>query len=624
MIWPALQLDLPHMLWLLAALLPAVCLLYSVAFRRRRQALALLVEGALAGRLLPATTSERRRWAAAGCIIAAVAAVVAALAQPRWGDSQEDLDAQGRNIVVLLDVSLSMLAEDVQPSRLARAKRAILAMVDAMGGDGNHRLALVTFAGRADLRCPPTRDVALLKDRLDTAGVDDVSQRGSAVGGALLQTLRLIDDLDPAFTDLVLVSDGEDHGGQPIEAARLVAGRGFGLFVVGIGDASRSVPVPTGKLDGDTRPLVHEGSVATTRLRRGVLVGMAEAAGTAYVPLETGEATLAALYRDEIATRPRHAHGDRAEWRPQHRFQLFLLAAVLLLLAEPVLRRVPSAVSTARAVRLRSSFLAGLLASIPFLGGDDPAVTAVRDGNARFAAGDFAAARELYEAAARQLPASAEIAYNIGDSLFRDQEHEQAIEQYMTALGADSEALRARAKYNIGVTRLQQAIDPARPPSEASWQLQAAIRYFRESLALDRDLEDARYNLELARRRLNALQSSQASQRQDETRLDDKATLRRGQALQDLLQEQEAGGEQKSLPDELRQTRADRSNDIPQNFSNKESPKGRNDTPLPIAMSPDAAAEMMERLLEAMSKAEHWRHEQRVGRLPSAGEREPW
>lgn len=623
MTWSIPRLDAAWVLMLLVLLLPALALLFAYARRRRRLMLARLMSSPLAARLIPAT-SDRRRLAGIACILGAVASLVLAMAQPRWGLSQEDLQAQGRNIVVLLDVSLSMLAEDVQPDRLTRAKRAVRSLVEAIGTDGNHRLGLVTFAGRADLRCPPTRDKELFLDRLETVGVDDVAQRGSAIGGALVQSLRLIEDQDPAFTDLVLVSDGEDHSGQPIEAARLVTGRGHGLFVVGIGDAARTVPVPTGRLDDARTQLIYAGAPATTRFRRGTLVGIAEAAGTAYVPLETGEPSLAAFYRDQLAGRPRHTHGDRAEQRPQHRFQLFLGLAVLLLLAETALRRPAPAPPSLRPVLLRSSFLAGLLALFPLFGQPDEAVQAVEEGNARYAAGDLAAAKERYAAAATARPHSAEIAYNLGDTLYRASEPEQAIEQFMTALSAESPQLRARAKYNIGVTRLTQALDPERPPSEATWQFQAAIRYFRESLALDQSQADARYNLELAQRRLNALERSMASQRQEETRLDDKVTLRRGAAQQDLLQEQDAGGSQKTLPDELRQTRADRSNDMPHNFNNKESPKGKNDTALPIAMSPDAAAEMMERLMEAVAKAESWRHEQRVGRLPSAGEREPW
>lgn len=335
-----MQLDAPPFALLLLALVPALLLLQAHAFRRRSRALALLLDAEILPRLLPPERSRRRRWAGAACLVGAVACLVVALAQPRWGRGGQDLLPRGRDIVVVLDVSLSMLAEDVAPSRLGRAKAAARSLAAALGREGGHRLALVTFAGRADLHCPPTRDHALFQARLDAAGVEDVAQRGSALGQALAQSLDLLGGSDPAFTDLVLISDGEDSGSEPIEAARLVAARGFALHTVGIGDPARAVPVPVAQAGGKVQPLVYKAQTVLSRMRRGLLTATAEAAGGVYVPLETGEPSLERFYREQIAGKPRREiESSVRRGEPRHRFQLFLALAVALLALEMTMRR---------------------------------------------------------------------------------------------------------------------------------------------------------------------------------------------------------------------------------------------------------------------------------------------
>jgi Ca-activated chloride channel family protein len=163
----------------LLALAPALLLLSAYALRRRREALAALVARNLAPRLLPAA-SERRAWLRALCLAGAVASLVVALMQPQWGTGGRELPLRGRDLIVLLDVSHSMLAEDVEPNRLAQAKAAARLLAEAVQRDGGHRLGLLTFAGRADVQCPLTRDYGLFLKRLEDATPDAVARRGTA------------------------------------------------------------------------------------------------------------------------------------------------------------------------------------------------------------------------------------------------------------------------------------------------------------------------------------------------------------------------------------------------------------------------------------------------------------
>lgn len=264
----------------------------------------------------------------------------------------------------------------------------------------------------------------------------------------------------------------------------------------------------------------------------------------------------------------------------------------------------------------------GLLALWPALGAHEEAADAVQDGNARYAAGDPAAALERYEAAEGLLPGRPEIAFDRGIALARLGETERALEQLMAVLAAADPGLRSRAKHGIGTIRLQQAMAPERPVGEATWQARAAVRHLRESLELDRGRDDARHDLELAYRVLGALERRQDELRQRDRAEEDRTTHQRGQALQDLLQNQ--AGEQEADPDQLKDNRPQASDQTPANFSAREPEPGRNDKSLPVAMDPQAAAELMERLLEELRKAEAWRTEQRRTALKAPGEREPW
>lgn len=272
----------------------------------------------------------------------------------------------------------------------------------------------------------------------------------------------------------------------------------------------------------------------------------------------------------------------------------------------------------------RTRLRAGTLALLPLLGAPDAAEQAVREGNALYEQGGYEAALERYDAAAALRPDAAEIAFDRGNAWFRRGDLDKAVEHYMAALGAEDLGLRSRAKYGIGVVRLRQGLAAEKTPGRAVPHAQAAIRYFRESLDLDRGLEDARYNLELSHRLLHGLERRLAEQqRRDDPRLKDDAFLRRGMEMQDLIRNADPGQQRRS-PDRLQDTRAERSDKLPDRFAPKEEQAERGDTPLPVAVNPMAATELLERLLKEIGKMEVWRQETRRAALQAPGERDPW
>jgi Ca-activated chloride channel homolog len=623
--WPAVY---------LLALVPALLLLYARAFRRQREALAAFVEQDLAPRVLP-WAGAGRRWARALCLTAAAACLIVALMEPHWGRGARTLPLLGRDVIVLLDVSYSMLAEDADPNRLARAKAAVRSLALAVQRDGGHRLGLLAFAGRADVLCPLTRDYRLFLKRLDDASVDAVGRRGTSIGEALRKAVRSFGELAPGYTDLVLVTDGEDHGGLPLEAAAMLAGLGLRLHTVGVGDPERSMPIPIADDAAGHAYLVHDGQEVQTRMRSGLLIGMADAAGGVSLILEDGTERLDRLYAEHIAGQPRRELASAGDQELTPRYHYFLLLAVVLLLVEVALRRSqgdagPGGGASASAPTLapaRGRVWAGLFAFLPILGGDQAAQD-VRAGNQLYQAGQYDAALRAYRAAAEALPesapGSATIEFNQGNALFKNHVEGEALDRYLAALTTEDPGLAGRAKYNIGVIKYRQALAAAQRYEDALTLTQAAVRYFRESLELDRGLADARYNLELAYRFQRQIEAQLLRAQQNAEQGVERTSLRRGQAFSDQIRN-EGGGQRRSLPNEARQPHGQRGNETPENFAaNQESSEGPKTARLPMAMGSDAARQLMEQLRERLEAAEVRRQEQRRKRLQQAEEATPW
>ena len=318
-----------HLLWLL----PALLMLYVYGFARKRRALSAFIDAAVAPRL---TTDLRRsrQWLKALCLLGTVAAMIVALTQPQWGRRWQDVQRRGRDVMILLDVSRSMLAEDVSPSRLARAKVDIRELVQVMREEGGHRLGLVVFAGRASLQCPLTLDYNFFLRRLTEVGPHTAGRGGSLIGDAIRHALRGMDTLAHHYKDIILITDGDDHDSFPLEAAASAAKQGVSIYAVGVGDADTGARIPVRGADGRLTYVEHQGREVRSRLRQGLLLEMAQMTGGAYVPAGTRPIELDRIYTERIAPKTRQNMGHDRRERFVHRFQWFVLVALGLLALE--------------------------------------------------------------------------------------------------------------------------------------------------------------------------------------------------------------------------------------------------------------------------------------------------
>jgi Ca-activated chloride channel family protein len=321
----------------LLLVLLALTLLAFVAARRRRRALA-----ALGSRPVLSTLAGSRRglgllrvfWLGLGWLF-----LVVGIAGPRWGRSWEGSAGTGRDLVLVIDLSRSMLAQDVLPSRVERAKQALEDLTDTVQQGGGHRLAVVAFAARPRLVCPLTHDydhvrtalaaldAVYLHPELRPAGKDAVS--GTRIGAALIRAVQTHDPRRRGLQDILLISDGDDPATDEEWREGSLAAREFHVPVhtVGLGDPVRGSPVP---LHGEA-VLRHDNQVVLTRLNERPLKAIAEMTGGSYTPARTDTLHLGTLFRERIE--PGTVHEDSEELLPVHqqRYLWFFASAFLLL-----------------------------------------------------------------------------------------------------------------------------------------------------------------------------------------------------------------------------------------------------------------------------------------------------
>jgi len=256
---------------------------------------------------------------------------VFALLDPRWGVRYEQVQRRGIDILFIVDVSRSMLAEDVKPNRLGRAKQYINDIVEELGGD---RVGLISFAGTAALKCPLTIDYGALRLSLHELGPESSARGGSLLGDALRLAGQCFTDEAKDAKVVIVFSDGEDQTSYPTEAARqLVEQTGARIFTVGLGDSNEGARIPIRDSRGITY-LTYNGEEVWSKMNPDLLQEIALTGQGAYVPAGTQAADLGPVYREKIAPMStRELESGRVEIRdPQ--FQWFAGAGLALLLLE--------------------------------------------------------------------------------------------------------------------------------------------------------------------------------------------------------------------------------------------------------------------------------------------------
>jgi len=312
-------------------LVPALAGLFIYAAVKRRQAIRAFGAGA--------AFISRKREAIGSCT--AVALLVLALARPAWDLQEQLLQESGRDVVFLLDVSRSMLAEDLHPNRLENAKTAIRDCVEELSGD---RVGLILFAGSAEIRCPLTVDYDYFRMALRQASPDSVAAGGTMIAHAIERTAdKLLDPEKAGMQDVILITDGEDliEGLDEIEAAKLLDEAGVRLIAIGIGDRSRGSRIALVDEETGARSFMKHGNTEIwTKLHSETLRRMAaNVSDGVYFDVANGPFDLARIYRQIMEHAQRTSTDSQVLERYEEKFHLFFGSAVIILLVSNRWRR---------------------------------------------------------------------------------------------------------------------------------------------------------------------------------------------------------------------------------------------------------------------------------------------
>jgi Ca-activated chloride channel family protein len=339
----------PQALWLLG-LVPLSGAFFAWAMRRRRLALERFAEARLLATLTPDLDQRRQYWRAA-LLLTALALLIVALAGPKWGFHWEEVRREGIDLVVALDTSRSMLAEDIKPNRLERAKLAVEDLLRQLQGD---RVGLVAFAGSAFVQCPLTLDYGAFGESLRAIDVGIIPRGGTALAEAIDAGVAAFEGHESKYEALVLITDGESHEGDAKQAAQKAADQGIKIYTVGIGTSDGEI-IPTNSNGQRGFLKDRHGNVVKSRLDDATLKQIATTTGGAYVHAQGADLGLDELYKEYISKMDRRELKSGMERRYEERFQLLLLAAIALLAVEPFLGERRRAAIRARLLARRRS-----------------------------------------------------------------------------------------------------------------------------------------------------------------------------------------------------------------------------------------------------------------------------
>jgi len=314
-------------------LIPALVLFFLRTHQARNRALAQFGDLALVQKL-SATLNRRARATKSVLVLLTVSFLVVALARPQFGTRVETVRSEGQDVMVALDVSRSMLAEDVAPNRLERARLEIIRILQRLDGD---RIGLVAFAGNAFVQSPLTVDYGAAALFLNAMDTDLIPVQGTNLGEALTVALDAFEEGTRDHRVLIVVTDGEDHEGEIDAALERALDEGVQIHTVGIGSLE-GVPIPEFDASEERNGFIRDegGSVVTTRLDESTLERVAEATGGRYFPALGSVANLDPLV-EEIAGGQGRELEAREITQFEEQFQIFLGLALLLLLAESLI-----------------------------------------------------------------------------------------------------------------------------------------------------------------------------------------------------------------------------------------------------------------------------------------------
>jgi len=517
-------------LWLLAG--AATCAFLLWRYRRfQTQQRAILARFAAVRLLnrLTASVSPTRRKAKQALFVLGVACLFVALARPQAGYEWQETHRKGIEVLFAVDTSKSMLTQDVKPDRLSRAKLAVHDFVDKLNGDS---VGLIAFAGNAFLQCPVTLDYDAFRESLDALDTKVIPRGGTDIAAAIREAEAVFKTRATAEKILVLVTDGEDLGGEGTVAAKEAAKSGVKIFAVGVGSTTGD-PVPVPNENGGT-DFVRDasGQLVKSRLDEATLKQIAVATGGMYQPLGQQGEGLSTIYDQGLASFIRHDLSTRQAKVYLEQFQWALLAALVCFIAETLIgtrRKVREPKTVQAPVRAKPAWAhqhATAVLGIALLGATATTRAALPQvAEQAYKQGDFTKSQAEYAAAAAKEPAKTELQFNAGSAAYKAGDLARAATDFQNSLHTEEVPVQQGAYYNLGNTqfRLGQKTEKSNPKETIrTWG--EAVRSYDAALQIESGDVQAKHNRDLVKRKIEQLkkQEDQKKQQQQDQKNDSK------------------------------------------------------------------------------------------------------
>ena len=475
-----------HILWLVWSV-PVLCLVCVWGMRKRSRLLRRYASKRSLSAISP-DVSTARRWLKISLVLAALLLMVFSLAGPQYGYQWQEIERKGVDIIIALDCSKSMLAKDIKPTRLDRAKREVFDLLAMLQGD---RVGLVAFSGTAFLQCPLTLDYEAFYLFLNSLTPDFLPVGGTNLAAAVKTAVSGFKTEDASEKAIILITDGEQTGEGAVAAAQEAGDAGIKLFCIGVGGKD-GVPIPSAS-SGYAKD--KAGNIILSKLDASTLKQMAAVTGGAYVRSVAGDMDLDAIYVQHI--REEMDATTLAQQKKkvlENRYQWFLSLALLLLFIE-------------RCLPIKKAMVLGLLLAMILF----PRVSMASElkenldkGEAAYEAGEYDKARDFFISSQLLAPDRPEIYYNLGNTHYKAGDYDLALKNYEQALDTENEALRQKAHYNMGNAYFRKG------------QYNEAIEQYEAALKLDTKDSHAKDNLEFVKK-IKEQQPPASSQKEPKT-----------------------------------------------------------------------------------------------------------
>ena len=496
----------PIYLWLLV-LIPILALIRFISYRNQKKRLRKFGDPKLLKSLMP-DVSRFRPMVKFWLLQAALALLIVMLARPQMGTKISQEKRTGIETIIAMDISNSMRAEDIVPSRLDRSKMMVENLVDHFNND---KIGLIVFAGDAFVQLPITSDYVSAKMFLSSIDPSMIATQGTDLAAAINMATNSFTQEEGIGKAIIVITDGEDHEGGALEAAEAAKKKGMRVYVLGVGSANGApIPIPgTGDYMKD-----NTGNTVMLALNEDMCKQVAAAGGGVYIHVENNSAAqqqldneLDKLSKKETSTT---VYSDFDE-----QFQAFGILALLLLIIEicildrrnPLLKRISLFGSRKQVATL---FL--LMATVSANAQTDRQY--IRQGNKQYNAGDYPNAEVSYRKAIEKNPRNPQAVYNLGNALLAQKKDSAAVEQFESAAKLETNPLRKyQSFHNLGVI------------CQGHKMYGEAIEAYKNALRLNPNDDETRYNLVLCKhekQKQDQNKQNQNQQKQDDKKQDDK------------------------------------------------------------------------------------------------------